>query len=215
MAEHDILPSNSNKLRSIGNREPEPNRIERPRGKKIATRITQTKPDSAGKRFIKLFLAEDVDDVGDYLVKDLIIPGIKDICFNFLWALFWGDRKVGGMSSRTDRTAYHKVSQTSKIRNIGSNDRRDEQKDEPKDKKIFDFSNLRFASQAEAKEVLMAMKVYLDSYPGVSIGYLQELLGETGDYTNEYYGWTNLEEARIRPTSGGGWLLVLPRPERL
>ena len=215
MAEHDILPSNSNKLRSIGVKNDDLTRSERPHATKIATRVVNTKPDSVGKRFIKLFLAEDVDNIGEYLVKDLIIPGAKDVFFNFLWALFWGDKRTGSSIGRSDRTPYYKASQTAKIRTIGSSEKREKEPEETKNTPKFDLSNLRFMSQAEAKEVLTAMKVYLDSYPGVSIGYLQELLGETGDYTNEYYGWTNLEDARIRPTSGGGWLLVLPRPERL
>lgn len=212
MAEHDILPSNANKLRSIGSRSEEIPRAERPHAKQIATRVINTKPDSAGKRFIKLFLAEDVDDLGEYLIRDLIVPGVKDVFFNFLWALFWGDKRSGS-ASRSDKTPYYKASQMTKIRTIGASKK--EEQEEPKDTQKFDLSNLRFASQAEARDVLDSMKIYLESYPGVSIGYLQELLGETGDYTNEYYGWTNLQSATIRPTSGGRWLLVLPRPERL
>lgn len=219
MAEHDILPSNSNKTKMLleRNRSEEP-KIERKHATAIAKRDTTVVKEGAAKKFIKLFLAEDVDDVGKYLVEDLIIPGVKDVFFNFLWALFWGDRKVGGFGGKNDRVPYHKMGQSGKVRTMGSSmlKKKDEaDAEETQQIKKFDVRNLRFASQAEAKEVLMAMKMYLEEYPSVPVGYLQELLDETGDWTSEYYGWTGLSEARIRPTSGGGWLLVLPPPERL
>lgn len=210
MAEREF-PSNSNtsKLKEM-------QRPERPHATSIASRTNNKVPDTAMKRFIKLFLAEDVDDVGEYLVKDLIIPGVKDVFFNFLWALFWGDRRAGGSIGLNGRTNYNKVSQTAKIRTLGGGNKTPkEDPEEIQALKKLDLNNIQFASQAEAKEVLMAMKMYLDEYPSVPAGYLQELLGETKDWTSEYYGWTDLGDARIRPTSRGGWLLVLPRPERL
>ena len=211
MAERDI-PTVSDKIRAIG-ANGTPNRQH---ATAIAARSGQAEPDKGLKKAVKLFLADDVDDVGEYLVKDLIIPGIKDVFFNFLWALFWGDRRAGGsVIGGNNRTNYSKASQVSRIRTIGQT-KKDQQEDE--DNAIirkFDLSNIQFASQAEAKEVLTAMKMYLDEYPTCPVGYLQELIGESGDFTSEYYGWTTLGDARIRPTSRGGWLLVLPKPERL
>ena len=204
MAERELFPSNSQKSRLA-----EMNKPERKHAQAIAKRTVEK--DSAGKRFIKLFLAEDVDDIGEYVVKDLIIPNLKDVFFNFLWALLWGDRRAGGFNSG-QKTAYNKVSQTSKIRTIGSSQKKEEVEEIAALKR--DLTNIPFASQAEAKEVLMAMKMYLDDYPTVPVGYLQELIDETGDWTAEYYGWTDLSDARIRPTSRGGWLLVLPKPLR-
>lgn len=207
-----IFPSNSDKIKSLNqNMKPE-----RPHAKGIAMRSSDILPEKKINKFIKLFLAEDVDDVGEYLVKDLIIPGVKDVFFNFLWALFWGDRKPSGSIIGGGKTPYYKASQSSKIRTIGSSSKKDrEDQDETAALKKFDLSNICFGSQAEAKEVLMAMKMYLDDYPAVPVGYLQELINESGDWTSEYYGWTDLSDARIRPTSRGGWLLVLPKPERL
>ena len=209
LAEREMFPSNSNKLKEL-------QKTERPHAKPIASRANNKVPDSAAKKFIKLFLAEDVDDVGEYLVKDLIIPGVKDVFFNFLWALFWGDRRAGPSIGIGGKTAYNKVGQSARIRGIGSgSSKKQEDPEETEALKKLDLNNIAFASQAEAKEVLMAMKMYLDTYPSVPAGYLQELLEESKDWTSEYWGWTDLSDARIRPTSRGGWLLVLPKPERL
>lgn len=207
MAEREMFPSNSQKSRAAELTKPE-----RRHAQAIAQRAEIK--ESAGRRFIKLFLAEDVDDIGEYVIKDLIIPNVKDVFFNFLWALLWGDRKVGGFNSTTNKTPYYKASQVSKIRTIGSNQKKDDT-EETAALKELDLTNIQFASQAEAKEVLMAMKMYLDDYPAVPVGYFKELINETGSWTSEYYGWTDLSDAKIRPTSRGGWMLILPRPVRL
>lgn len=209
MAEHDILPSNSNKLKELRDRQ----MADRPHAKTIAKLDIPEKPkEGAGKRFIRLFLAEDVDDVGDYLVKDLIIPGVKDVFFNFLWALFWGDRRAGSRSDRISYDKKFKSSDSSRIRDIGSS-RRDKDDRKPE----FDINNLTHNSKTKLEEIMREMQIYLDNYPdkGVPLAYLKECFGLTGDFTDEYIGWSNLDTMRIRPTSGGKWRLILPNPERL
>lgn len=208
MAEHSIMPSNSNKLKELRDKRA----ADRPHAKTIAKLdIPEVPKESAGKRFIKMFLAEDVDDVGTYLVQDLIIPGIKDVFFNFMWALFWGDKRTG---SRSDRISYDRIrSSSSRIRDIRS-DRRDSKSER---KEEFDINNLTHNSKTKLEEVKRELEIYLDMYPdkGVPLAYLKECFGMTGEYTDEYIGWTNLEDVRIRPTSGGKWRLIVPTPERL
>ena len=214
MAEHDIFPPNSDKARSVRMKiDAAKTKADRPKGKQIATRLVEQ--DGAFKRFVKMFLADDLDeiDLKKYLFRGLIIPSIRDVFYEFLGTVLYnGDSR---QFSGKENTPYHEISKTSKIRTIGQRQSEPEPKEEHQKEK-FDFNLIPFASQAQAKSVLTAMKLYLESYPdGVSVGYLQELLGETGDYPSEYYGWTDLSEAKIRPTTKGRWLLVLPDPVRL
>ena len=199
----------------------QPKQPERKHGELVAKRNTALVKDGKVKKLVKLFLAEDVDDVGEYLVKDLIIPGMKDVFFNFLWAVFWGDRRVSGGSGKLDgnRTKYSS-SGTARISNRSSIPRRSaetEKEETAKPLNGLNLDNLIFDSKAQALDVLGAMREYLAQYSdnGVPVGYLMECVGETGDWASEYYGWTNLDEARIRPMNGGAWKLVLPRPQRL
>ena len=217
MAEHPIMPSNANKLKTLH----EKRIAERPRGKPIATLVSDKPKESAGKRFIRRLLAEDVDDIGDYVVWDLIIPGAKDVFFKFLWALLWGDRKDSSGSSRSDRTPYYKSSYLTRSRGVDSPRREEKSKPEPEK---FDPCNLKFDSKSYAEDVWKALFDYLQDYPNgyVTIGYLKECLqSDNGskiisEFTDEYLGWSSVgSEPKIRPTSGGKWLLTLPQPEKL
>lgn len=183
---------------------------DRPHAKPVAKRL-ETKETTA-KKFARLFLADDVGDIGEYLVKDLIIPTIKDVFLNFMTAALWGDRRSGSSyrdSSGRRRTDYNGIS-----RNSPRRDRDRDREDYSASRREFDIDNLVFATREQADIVLTRLEDYLEDYGQVTVGYLYELMDESGPYTLEYYGWRNLDRASVRRVRNG-YALDLPRPVRI
>lgn len=219
MAEHDILPSNSMKSRTREAEQEPPKRVHL---KPVAHRSIGTKKDTTGQKFIKLFLAEDVNDVGKYLVNDLIIPEIKDIFLNFMYAVLWGERRSGSFARSDSRQSknYNRIStDAARVRNRSDRDRSDDSASMRRKFNLDDifFSNVEYANpKLAADEVKRQLIDYCYEYGRCPVAVLYELMEESGDYTAEYYGWTNLNEDNVRVLRArNGYSLDLPRPIRL
>ena len=61
------------------------------------------------------------------------------------------------------------------------------------------------------EEVLDKMFELLDTYQFVSVADLYDLVGVTGNYTDNKYGWTNLRGAEPVRMRDGGYALKLPK----
>lgn len=199
MAEHEF-PNNSLTVR--------PNPVPEKHVEKVTTKPVKVKKVTQGKKLIRRFLAEDVDDIGDYLVWELIVPEIKGIVLDFVAALLTGERRAGGVifkGSKNGYTPYSQVSKTGKVRT--SNQPREERKSAKKP----DFDSIIFETKAEAENVLGNMGELLNMYQQVTVADLYELVGVSNEYTDNYYGWIDLSESGIRRINGG-FKLELPAP---
>lgn len=85
-------------------------------------------------------------------------------------------------------------------------------------RETHDFDEILLETRAEAEEVLAKLGDMINRYDSVSLSDLYQLVGLTPTYTDEKWGWTNLEEASYSRVRNGGqpvYLLNLPRPEPL
>lgn len=55
------------------------------------------------------------------------------------------------------------------------------------------------------------MDELIDMYGVVSVADLYDLVGITGNYTDNKYGWTNIRNAEPVRAMGGGYMLKLPK----
>ena len=211
MAEYkDIFPSNSNRSLEKIETESVPERVH---AKPVAKRLAGKKQETTLQKFRNLIFADDINDIGDYLVKDLIVPTIKDVFLNFMNALLWGDRRSGNgyRDNSRQRTNYNRISSTARVETPR---RSSERTDYNEERNQFNVDNIVFATKAEAEEILAKLEDYIEDYGQVTVGYLYELMDESGPWTVEYYGWRSLRSARITRVQNG-YSLDLPRPIRL
>lgn len=193
---------------------------ERVHAKQIAHRSTKKIEETRWQKFARKFLAEDVDNIGSYVLDDLIIPMGKDVFVNFINALLWGTRGSGSSyrDSSKRKTDYSRISTVGRIgsgeRERERERRRREREDYDDERRQFDILSLPFDTKSEAEVVLDKLEDYIMDYGRVQTGYLYELIGETGPYTAEYYGWTSLRAASIKRV-GRGFILTLPTPVRI
>lgn len=164
------------------------------------------KKKSEIRKFSDVFLADDVGNVGSYILSDVIIPTVKnlfyDIVENSLKMALFGDR---GRTKRSGRNVEY-VSYDSMSRRSDRSYR-----DEPKVRNRFKYNDIVLETRGDAENVLAQMDAIIDNYDGmVSIADLYDLVGMTGDWTDHDYGWTNLRNAEVIRVREG-YMLKFPK----
>lgn len=168
----------------------------------------KTKKKSEVKKFADVFIAEDITSVKDYIVNDVLIPAAKkaisDIITNGVDMILYGEAK--GRDRRRDggsRVSYTKYYERDRDR--------DRDYDRARTRRsVYDYDDIILDTRGEAEDVLNRMDDLIDAYGMVSVADLYDLVGISGNYTDNKYGWTNLRNAEVRRTRDG-YLLKLPK----
>lgn len=78
-----------------------------------------------------------------------------------------------------------------------------------------DFDEIILDSRGEAEQVLDTLHDIVEQYSQAAVADLYEMVGISAAYTDQKYGWTNLQGASVQHIRGGQYLLNLPKPEPL
>lgn len=194
------LPANSNKDRRL---------------KKVVQGTATTRKPSLAKKFGETFIAEDVSNVKNYLFFDVLVPAIKDTIVNFVTnginAVIYGDTRPRqsrfnqpyGNRSYTSYSSYSRPQARPEGSFRPGREMRYSQEKEP----IVE-------SRYDADLVIEELNNCICEYDQATVGDLYDLLGFDPDHTDYKWGWTDLSSATVRKVPGG-WLIDLPRPQRL
>lgn len=210
------FPSNSHKQKETVKEE------ESKKVNKVVTGKVVTKKQSMGKKFMKNFISEDVDNVGDYIIHDVLIPAAKDTLYdifrggidvlkNGLEIALLGDRRPS-RSSRRD-SGRSRVSYNSYYDKKDSRERdRDKDRGRDRDRRNskHNFDDITLETRGEAEEVLNHLVDLTIDYGQASVSDLYDLVGITGSFTDNKYGWEDLSKASVSRTRDG-YVLNLPR----
>lgn len=175
---------------------------------KIVQGSVKTKKKNEMSKFKDALISEDARNVKSYIFSDVIIPAAKklisDIVKDGIEMILYGGISPRNKNSNGTRTSYISYNSYSS----GRDDRRIESRNRVSG---YSLDNIFLDNRGEAEEVLTRMDELIDSYDQVTVGDLYDLLGITGSYTDNKYGWTNLRGARVVHTRDG-YVLDLPRP---
>ena len=181
---------------------------ERKAEKVIKGKILSSREPSAAKKLFNLFFdtnVESVQEIKDYVLRDLIIKNIKDTIFD-IFAAFW----KGESSPSVKKTNFTNYSSKYKI--VGENSKLSARSDR---RSIRNFREIVFETRADAEAVRNDLLDYIREYQRASILTYYDMIGEgaEGTFADDKYGWVNPEEvmrAPIKRALGGGWILYLP-----
>lgn len=177
------------------------------------------KPQSTGKSFLQEFIVEDCKSIRDYLIFDVLIPAsknaISDLVTGGVDMLLFGSAG-GRRSTRSSGTNYSTISTN---RAGGQKIIRYEDNNKPANPRVsnngtFRYNDIYFRSRGEAEAVLSAAIDTLEKYEALSVADLYDICGMDSDYTDNKYGWTNLNGACVQRTSDG-FMIKMPRVEVL
>lgn len=202
----DEFKPNSRKYRdSQKNDKPEPKSIE-----KVVTGKVTVKKKSEARKFADVFVSEDFRNVASHILADILIPAVKDIISNAITdgvnMMLYGEANRTRKTSNISRTPYNSL-YTSRLERSSIGNETEYRK--PRINR--DYDDAIFDSRADAELVLDSLDEIIQTYGQAKVSDLGELLGVTGPYTDNNYGWTDLHSAKIVRLNGGGYILNLPR----
>ena len=169
----------------------------------VATGKQRKKSDV--RKFTDVFVSEDMASVKDYILMEVLLPAAKkaiaDAVTNGIDMLLYGEArsKNRDRGSRVSYTRYYE---------------RDRERDYERGARTrargYDYDDIILDTRREAEEVLDRMQDLIDTYGMVSVADLYDLVGISGKYTDNKYGWTHLRSADVQRVRDG-YLLKLPK----
>jgi hypothetical protein len=190
----DNFKSNSHKSKQQA--EPKPEK----KNEKIISGQAKLAKKNALQKIAGAFIGGDVDDVGEYIFFDVVVPAVKDTIIRGIEMILYGEsRRPTTRSSRDYHSRYD-----------NRNSRRD-RVTERSHREESSYEDIVIPTRGEAEQILEVMDEYLDKYKQVSVADLYDFVGITSDnFTNNNYGWTDIRNAQIYHVRDG-YKLKLPR----
>lgn len=160
------------------------------------------------QKVIGSVISDDSENIKSSVLNDIIIPVIKEAISNIFEngsglvnTLLFGEsrkskKRAGGVSNISYRSYYESENEPIRARNS------------------YSFDSIVIDNRGEAEEVLDTMNEIISRYGSVTVADFYELVGVTGKYTDNKFGWTNLLNAsivRVRDDGGYGYIIKLPK----
>lgn len=198
---YDNLPDNSHKARD----EKKASATEEKRVEKVVRGKVKTQKNNK-RKLADLFISEDAGNIKNYIFLDVIIPAVKkaiyDLVVGALDMSLYGGRGGGGRRSTADKVSY---------RDYNSVSRRDTRSYESaRTTSGYSYDDIVLETRGEAEAVLSRMDEIMEEYEIVRVADLYDLVGITGEHTDNKYGWTNIRNAKIVRVRDG-WKIEMPR----
>ncbi|QAU06761.1 hypothetical protein SEA_AFLAC_56 [Gordonia phage Aflac] len=172
-----------------------------------------------GKRFAESFMGGDAQSVGAYIVADVLLPAAKDMVADAvsqgIEKMLFGEARaprsrgaVGnrGIGGSTSHVSYNRYSGNSQTRPQGP------KPVSARARATHDFDEIILSTRAEADEVLDNLFNLVSEYDFATVADLYGMVGVTGSYTDEKWGWSDIRGTSVTRVKGG-YLLDLPRPQ--
>lgn len=192
---------NSNRFKAEQKNKEDEKRVEKP----VVTGKVVTKKPSKLRKFTEEFISEDAKNVKSYVFGEVLIPAIKkaisDIVTDGIDMILYGESRKGNKRSTSDRVSY---------RNYYDRDSRSMRNERTTTNSGYSYDDIVLADRGEAQDVIDRMDELMDAYGLVRVADLYDLVGVTGSYTDNKYGWTNIRNAEIVRVRDG-YMIKMPR----
>jgi hypothetical protein len=191
--------------------------------KQVTTGEVRRRKEPMGKRFKRTFFGGDAKGAFGFVAMHVLVPAARDAIADAGREVVerivygesqgrlnrgWRPRNAGGW------TPYNKVS-SSNSSNTPPWKREDPRRDiSQQAREQHRFDEIVLEDRGEAEEVLDQLMEIISTYQAASVADLYALVGINSSYTDQKYGWTNLQGTNVHRVRDG-YLLNLPKPEIL
>ena len=204
-------PSNSRKSKTAP---PERETVE-----KVITGEVTRRRRSLGARLFGSTISEDSGTIAGFILTEVLIPAarsmasdtvnmITDAISQGMERAIFGDARPrrGNRPGYTNYTTYSS--------RFGNGRPQADPRPElsRQQRATHDFSDIIISSRADAEDVLDRLRDLISTYEVATVSDLYDLVGLTGEFTDDKWGWYDLRSASVRAIRGG-YLLHLPRTQ--
>lgn len=182
--------------------------VEKKKTGKVIKGTATVKKKNEIQKFADVFISEDAANVKDYILMDLLIPGLKKLTVSIIKSaaeIIFGETGLDRRSDSSGRVPYVSYNDYSRRKD-------DRRHTESRARTGYRFEDVVLETRGEAERVLDLLHEKLAEYGTVSVAELYEAVGLSSEYTDYNYGWTKLRDAEPSRLMGGGYTLNLPRP---
>ena len=171
----------------------------------VTGKVTTRKP-SAVRKIAGEFISDDAKNVKSYVFGEVLIPAIKKLLYDIVTdgadIILFGGARGNKKRSISDRVSY---------RDYYDRDSRSSRDVRTPSRTAYSYDDIELDTRGEAEEVLSRMDELIDEYKMVRVADLYDLVGITGDYTDNYYGWINIRNAEVVRLRNGKYTIRMPR----
>lgn len=188
--------SNSHKSKERQN-EPIPEK----KVEKVISGSAKSKKKSGLQKITNVFVPEDVEDVKSYIFEDIVVPAVKDIILDAVKAVLGVSGSSRGKGSTASKVSYRKYYDDRERRDYSGVTRT---------RSGYEYDDVIIENRGEAEDVLSRMDELISTYGLVSVADFYDLVGISGNYTDNKYGWTDIRSASVIRVRDG-YMIKLPK----
>lgn len=165
-----------------------------------------------------------MSSVGSYILFEVMIPAAKDLLYDTVvqgvQRSMYGESRAtarpgsrGSVGGRQSYTSYNNMSNPAR-QGFGQAQNNQGRGMTNHSRATHNFDDILLNSRAEGESVLSNMFDLLGDFDSVTVSDLYTMVDITPAYTDNDFGWTNLEGASVSRVHSG-YVLNLPRPVKL
>lgn len=170
--------------------------------------VTQRKKGIRGR--IGESLGAGTSGLMEFVIMDVILPSARDLLYDTftqgLHRAMYGHSGPAKPGTSGSHTNYNKVRSAFVSPATREGVRRAQN--------VHEFDDIILSSRGEAEEVLDRLRDLISQYDAATVADLYDLVGLTGNFADNRWGWYDLKSASVRPIRGG-YLLNLPRTQAI
>ena len=155
----------------------------------------------------EVFISDEVNNVKSYILLDVLVPAIKkaisDIITNGIDMILYGESGRSRKSSTASKVSYRSYYDN-------ENDRR-RNNDSYRPRIGYYHEDVRVRNRGEAEEVIIRLEEIISTYGLASVADLYDLVGMSGNYTDNNYGWTDIRSVKVIPERDGWYVIKMPK----
>lgn len=171
---------------------------------KIITGSARHQKKSGIQKLTNVFVPDDVENVKSYIFEDIVVPAVKDIILDAVRAFLGVNNRSGSKGSTSSKVSYRKYYEENNRRDYG----------ETRARTGYEYDDVVVETRGEAEDVLARMDELIIEYGLVSVADLYDLVGISGNYTDNKYGWDSIRTASVVRVRDG-YMIKLPRVKAL
>ena len=173
---------------------------------KVVSGSVTVKKKSALAKMRDMFIAEDANKVGNYILLDVLVPSVKRAIVDVIKSS--ADMIFGTTGSKSSNSSTKYSYGGMPYVSYSSVNKRPEP---TVARSQYEIGDIIFENRPDAEEVLSQMDELISVYGQASVADLCESVGTPYEYSANKYGWKNLHDA-VPIKTPHGYSLRLPRP---